>query len=91
MASNPNIANLLSEMANLLESYGESSWAVAFHRLAREALVAEAQVLEEARGMFGGMGSLSDIVLYGPDGSLLRKENERFDELRSELYRLSRA
>jgi hypothetical protein len=91
MTSNPTLANLLSEMASLLDSYGDGSWAIAFHRLAREAQGAEAQVLEEARGMFGGMGSLSDIVLCGSDGALLRRENDRFDELRSELYRRSRA
>jgi hypothetical protein len=91
MTSNANLANLLSEMASLLESYGNNSWAIAFERLAREAQVDEAEVLEEARGMFGGMGSLSDIVLHGPDASPLRKENDRFDELRRELYRRTRA
>jgi hypothetical protein len=40
--------------------------------------------------MFGGMGSLSDIVLYDSDGLLLRKENDRLDELRRELHRRTR-
>jgi hypothetical protein len=91
MISNPSLADLLFEMANLLGRHRDPSWAIAFRRLAREAQAADAPVLEEARGMFGGMGSLSDIVLYDSDGLLLQKENDRLDELRRELFRRTRA
>lgn len=39
--------------------------------------------------MYGGMGSLNDIVLY-KNGQPLIAENDEFDALRTELYNLCR-
>lgn len=36
-------------------------------------------------GMYGGMGSLNDIILYEGEKPLV-EENEEFDTLRSKLY-----
>lgn len=38
-------------------------------------------------GMYGGMGSLNDVILYEGNKPLF-EENEEFDALRSELYDL---
>ncbi|KQS49654.1 MULTISPECIES: DUF6966 domain-containing protein [unclassified Sphingomonas] len=38
-------------------------------------------------GMYGGMGSLNDVILYEA-GQPQFQENEEFDALRSELYEL---
>ena len=91
MTSQIKLENILAEMATLLRSYGNETWAEAFSRLSKEVHIDPAGVLSEIRRMYGGMGSLSDIVLYTPNGSLLPLENNRFDALRHELYQLSRA
>ncbi len=39
-------------------------------------------------GMYGGMGSLNDVILYEGNKPLV-DENEEFDALRSELFELS--
>lgn len=38
-------------------------------------------------GMYGGMGSLNDVILYEGNKPLF-DENEEFDTLRTELYEL---
>jgi uncharacterized protein DUF6966 len=90
MTSSAAVQRILSEMTALLDSYGDDSWARAFKRISGEFPTDPAGVLSEIRQMYGGMGSLSDIVLYASDGSLPGQANERFDALRSELYQLCR-
>lgn len=41
-------------------------------------------------GMYGGMGSLNDVILY-ERGQPLFEENEEFDALRVELYDICQA
>jgi uncharacterized protein DUF6966 len=90
MASLTTVQNILSDMAILLRSHGDGSWADTFERLSAEFPLDPVEVLSEVRKLYGGMGSLTDVVLYSADGSLPREENERFDVLRSELYQFCR-
>jgi hypothetical protein len=36
--------------------------------------------------MYGGMGSFSDVVLYGESGQVLIAENDELEHLRLELH-----
>jgi hypothetical protein len=90
MSSQPGLQDILSEMAHLLESHEQDSWATALHRLAREAQTDPSGVLADVRRMYGGMGSISDIVLYSKDGLVPTRENERLHQLRAELFQLTR-
>ncbi|KRB09207.1 helix-hairpin-helix domain-containing protein [Lysobacter sp. Root690] len=84
------IQALLSRMADLLELAAQTDWASALERH-REDLAATPE-LTKARilAMYGGMGSLNDLVLY-KDHQPLPRENNEFDELRVRLYELCRA
>ncbi|WP_144076996.1 DUF6966 domain-containing protein [Salinicola socius] len=76
-------------MATLLDMAGIQGWAESLRRVGSYN-ESEASVLyNTVLGMYGGSGSLSDIVLYH-NGELLKEENNKFDELRSKLYLLCR-
>ncbi|MGK6321064.1 DUF6966 domain-containing protein [Sphingomonas sp. DT-204] len=65
--------------------------AEAARSLSRAAAILREDSDEGARtiiAMYGGSGSLNDVVLYR-DGQPLAAENREFDALRSELYDLS--
>lgn len=76
---------LLKRVADLLRAASRDDWASALEGFLdkNEADVAVAEILS----MYGGMGSLNDIVLY-KDGQLLVDENIEFDALRVELYQI---
>lgn len=79
------VSSALKEMASLLANAGDLSWS---QRLDQQAVNILQYGPEESRNilsLYGGMGSLSDVVLH-KDGDWLVEENIRFDALRSELY-----
>lgn len=83
---------ILQEMATILTQSNEPRWAANLTGLA-EALAdttdqreARQSVAREGLRLFGGMGSLNDLVLY-PQGKLDIELNNRFDELRIVLNR----
>jgi hypothetical protein len=78
---------VVARMGELLRLGGKSSWASALQRLKDEAPSDPVGVRSKTLSMFGGMGSLNDIVLYS-SGTLLLAENNEFDQLRRELYSL---
>lgn len=79
----------LDEMVTLLNMAGIQDWAEGLRKIS-EYKESEASILyNEVLRMYGGSGSLNDLVLYR-DGELLMHENNKFDELRSELYQLCR-
>jgi hypothetical protein len=73
-------------MRELLEAYGERSWADALGDLA--ARQASEDVCGEIRRLYGGMGSLNDIVLHSADIARMKTDNSQFGALRSELFKL---
>ncbi|WNH48605.1 hypothetical protein PDM28_18410 [Stenotrophomonas aracearum] len=78
---------IICRMITLLRASSLPDWALALERHQRDLKIdpisAEARIL----AMYGGMGSLSDIVLY-LEGRPAVKENNEFDDLRERLYTL---
>jgi hypothetical protein len=81
------IQAVLARMTELCRVGGVGTWASALEK-ARNAISTEPDAtVSEILSMYGGMGSLNDIILYA-DGQPLIPENTELDELRSTLYSL---
>lgn len=78
---------VLSRMEGLLTMGGRDDWAQALRRSRVELRENKAAAVSDLLPMFGGMGSLNDIVLYR-NGQPLREENDEFETLRGQLYEL---
>jgi hypothetical protein len=85
-----NIQIVLARMAELLRSGGLSDWARAFESFRSELQQDPSATTAKILSMYGGMGSLNDLVLY-KDGKVLAQENDELDALRSRLYELCRS
>jgi len=83
------IRSVLLRMSELLLLSGLDDWAHELIRLARKADSGYFAVRPDIRQMYGGMGSLNDVVLY-KSGRVLQQENDEFDVLRERLYELTR-
>ncbi len=83
-----NLQNYCSEIASLLKSVDEESWAKSFEFLGSKTELPDKELACEILKIYGGMGSFNDLVLYN-DGALCLIENERLEKLRNELYELS--
>lgn len=84
------IEGTLARMAELLRLGGVPDWAAALETVKHEITVDQSAALAKIVSMYGGMGSLNDLVLYKGIQPLVRENNE-FDGLRSKLYQLCRA
>jgi hypothetical protein len=80
---------VLTRMTELLRLGSRGNWGDALekHRsaLSTDLTATASRIL----AMFGGMGSLNDVVLY-KDGQPMGNENRELDSLRSRLYDLCR-
>lgn len=76
-------------MSQLLRLGGFEDWAVALEALRSEIAIDQSATLASIISMYGGMGSLNDLILY-KDGQPLARENAEFDVLRSRLFTLCR-
>ncbi|MND97989.1 hypothetical protein D3C80_903230 [compost metagenome] len=74
------------EIANILSSNDEVSWAKAFEKLGSELDVDYESSLHSLKGFYGGIGSFNDIVLH-KNGIPLIRENDELDDLRHLLYK----
>ncbi|MBP1859688.1 DUF6966 domain-containing protein [Rhizobium herbae] len=83
-----NLLNALRELENFLDHQGEPFWATNVRRCADRIEKSDAYGLQHYINLFGGMGSLNDLVLYR-DGSWLTKENDRLAALRSKTWALA--
>lgn len=81
------IKSTLARMNQLLNSNGYSEWANSIKKLHDQIDGDPYYITRNILRLYGGMGSLNDIVLY-KDGQPPIKENNEFDELRSKLYHL---
>lgn len=79
---------VLARMLDLLEAYGQRSWAEALSDLG--ARQGTEDVRGEIRRLYGGMGSLNDLVLHSADIARMRADNNEFDALRKQLSELCR-
>lgn len=82
---------VLDEMHPLLAQYGAIDWANSIHECARRLGNSDFSGVTNLRGMYGGAGSLSDLVLQqsaGQDANS-RAANDRFAELRATAWSLA--
>lgn len=87
MIKSDEIKAVLIVMANLLSECSLSEWSNLLQRLSAYIDDDPEEAIYKIRTLYGGQGSLNDLVLY-KNGKLLYKENDRFDELRETLYNL---
>lgn len=89
---NDDIQATVSDLAELLQSAGEESWARVFHRLLvrlRSASPERQTVVRDILSLYGAAGSFSDLVLQ--DASGVGPEQRQLDRLRTRLFELARA
>lgn len=77
----------LARMAELLRVGGIDDWAAALETLGNEMAIDQVRTSGKILSMYGGMGSLNDLILY-KDGQPLVKENVELDSLRVKLHTL---
>jgi len=80
------IKKTVIDIANVLSSNDEESWAKTFETLGSELDFDCESSIFSLRKLYGGMGSFNDIVLH-KDGIPLIRENDELDELRHTLYK----
>lgn len=78
---------ILARMEELLRKGASLTWANAIATCRKELPDKPEPTAAKIIGMYGGMGSFNDIVLY-ENGQPLASENIEFDELRERLYEL---
>lgn len=89
MKKNQSVKYKIECMADLLAQGGYDDWSYRIFDLAAQ-YEDEPEITKNAMlGLYGGMGSLNDLVLYR-DGQVLLNENEELDKLRHELFALLR-
>ncbi|EPG73594.1 hypothetical protein LEP1GSC058_4158 [Leptospira fainei serovar Hurstbridge str. BUT 6] len=79
------LQNILKRMSDLLYGGGYDDWGSSFKNLINEIATNSTETKRKILRLYGGMGSLNDIVLY-KDGKLLLSDSNEFDELRSKLF-----
>lgn len=83
-----NIDLTLKRMIELLRVGGDvEGWAAALEGIRADFHSDPKYASSKLVSMYGGMGSLNDLVLYS-DGQALVVENNEFDMLRTRLYEL---
>lgn len=80
----------LSRMTDLVRLGGLSDWASALEKYKAEVINEPNATAGRILSLYGGMGSLNDLVIYS-NGSPLVNENNELDTLRSRLYELCHA
>jgi hypothetical protein len=83
------IEETLDHMARLLRFAGIPDWAIALAAVCKQVRGDTDSAIQKILSMYGGMGSLNDIVLY-LNGQPLPAENKEFDRLRTNLFNLCR-
>ncbi|CAG4891988.1 DUF6966 domain-containing protein [Paraburkholderia gardini] len=87
------LAHMLDQAEALLRSYGQVRWAEWLAKDARLIRSLDGYGIEHLLSAYGGMGSLNDVVLQrsniGTELLIPEGDNERFDELRGEIYALA--
>ncbi|MCT2387996.1 DUF6966 domain-containing protein [Erwinia pyrifoliae] len=83
------IKKVIKEIVKILSSHDEISWARYFQDCEMQLDDDYQAGIYNIRKVYGGMGSFNDLVLH-KNGVPLKKENDRLDQLRHELYDLSR-
>ncbi|MDU9405953.1 hypothetical protein RTH46_26100 [Pseudomonas sp. zfem004] len=78
---------ILARMIELLRLGSFDDWAIVLEKVKNGFDMDPKNSSLKLLSMYGGMGSLNDVVLYR-DGQPLVKENDELDNLRAQLYEL---
>lgn len=89
MKNTDDIELTLERIAKILHSHQNKGWASAIEKHRSEIIFSTETTIASILAMYGGMGSLNDIVLY-KDGQPLSSENTELDLLRTHLFQLCR-
>lgn len=81
------VVEKMERMATLLELGGYAQWSASIFKLAKKYVIDPDSTKHTFRNLYGGMGSLNDLVLYR-NGKVLMSENDELDQLRSDLFNL---
>ncbi len=83
------IKNILTRMSVIIGNYpGFEDWSHQLKFLA-EKNISPSDLRYEIQKLYGGMGSLNDIVIFNQEGKMDKEANVEFDRLRSQLFDLS--
>ena len=80
------IRKILLEIIELLEIVGEYDWRTTLKGLYVDNISSQKDWLRKIKGLFGGMGSFTDLVLM-KNGIICIDENNKLDQLRNRLYK----
>ena len=71
---------------------GEAEWSIALERIRAKhsGTPPDQTAIREILALYGGMGSLNDLVLYD-QGRVLVQETERLDTLRRKLFDMAKS
>jgi hypothetical protein len=81
------IKAILERMVTLLRLSEDYDWANAIENLREQISIDPVEAVYRIRSLYGGMGSLNDIVLY-KNGQPFVAENNEFYAMKIELYDL---
>lgn len=81
------IVEKMQRMATLLELGGYAEWSASIFKLAKKYEHEPDDTKHIFLNLYGGMGSLNDLVLYR-NGKVLMSENDELDQLRRGLFNL---
>lgn len=82
-----NLEMVLTRMVELLRYNIHDDWANALEKIREEIGPSPNATAIKILSLYGGMGSLNDLILYR-NGQPLAAENIELDTLKSELYQL---
>lgn len=81
------IVDKMQRMAILLELGGYAEWSASIFKLAKKYELDSDDTKHIFLNLYGGMGSLNDLVMYR-NGKVLMSENDELDQLRRDLFNL---
>ncbi|WP_414739751.1 DUF6966 domain-containing protein [Microvirgula aerodenitrificans] len=87
MTTHDDVGVILKKIVELLNAGAESDWAAALEKIKAEFEENPKIMSDKLLAMYGGMGSINDIILY-KERRVLVAENNEFDFLRTRLYKI---
>jgi|TARA_B110000208_G_C11607863_1_gene372518 hypothetical protein len=80
------VEEILESMGMILEeNEGSSDWSKRLKNLARNKTLHKDDYHYAVKRLYGGMGSLNDVVVMDGRGGYPREANQKFDSLRDDL------
>lgn len=90
MTSVDELLNALADAAGLLKANGEQGWADIMEESSRRVAQDSVAGAGDVKSLFGGAGSLNDLILHR-NGMPLVQENDELEALRARIYAQTRS